>query len=257
MRVLLLQLDGKLPNIALMRLSAHHRERGDDVELRKVGNATHVQPELYDRHDKVYASLIFERSRPVAEALLATRPDAIVGGTGWSVGSALEEHGITTLRQDYSIYPTFMQSIGFTQRGCRLRCSFCVVPKKEGSMRAEQDVHEIWRGDPYPRELLLLDNDFFGQPRWRDRVDELRAVLHAGVAADDLVLERELEVGDFAFPHEEGVALGGRCGFVAAGAAGVATDIHHRAGRCAVWAALCSGGIKKEAQWASFFGVCQ
>ena len=40
-------------------------------------------------------------------------------------------------------------------------------------------------------------------------VDELAAVLHAGVTADDLVLERELEVGDFAFPHEEGVALGG------------------------------------------------
>lgn len=41
-------------------------------------------------------------------------------------------------------------------------------------MRAEQDVHEIWRGDPYPRELLLLDNDFFGQPAWRDRIAELR-----------------------------------------------------------------------------------
>src|ERR1700729_4591710 len=33
---------------------------------------------------------------------------------------------------DYSIYPAFDASIGFTQRGCRLKCGFCVVPKKEG-----------------------------------------------------------------------------------------------------------------------------
>lgn len=34
MRVLLWHLDGKLPNLALMRIAAHHRERGDQVELR-------------------------------------------------------------------------------------------------------------------------------------------------------------------------------------------------------------------------------
>lgn len=34
MNVLLLQLDGKLPNLALMRIAAHHRAQGDAVELR-------------------------------------------------------------------------------------------------------------------------------------------------------------------------------------------------------------------------------
>lgn len=34
MNVLLLQLDGKIPNIALMRLAAHHRALGDVVVLR-------------------------------------------------------------------------------------------------------------------------------------------------------------------------------------------------------------------------------
>lgn len=65
-------------------------------------------------------------------------------------------------------------AIGFTQRGCRLRCSFCVVPEKEGAIRGERTVKQIWRGDPWPRELLLLDNDFFGQVGWRDRIDEIR-----------------------------------------------------------------------------------
>ncbi len=64
--------------------------------------------------------------------------------------------------------------MGFTQRGCRLKCSFCVVPEKEGAVRSEATIHQIWRGAPWPRELLLLDNDFFGQSVWRARIDELR-----------------------------------------------------------------------------------
>jgi hypothetical protein len=85
----------------------------------------------------------------------------------------LEDYGITTLRQDYTLYPSFTASIGFTQRGCRLRCSFCVVPSKEGAVREEQTVASLWRGAPWPRHLLLLDNDFFGQPRWSERINEM------------------------------------------------------------------------------------
>lgn len=173
MNVLLLQLDGKLPNIALMRISAHHKALGDCVTLRSTG-----QPEqlcLFDhRFDRVYASLIFERTRAVAERLLAVCPSAIVGGTGWDVTSKLEDDGITTLDQDYSAYPRYQDSIGFTQRGCRLKCKFCVVPRKEGAIRQEKTVSEIWRGEPYPRHLVLLDNDFFGQPEWQTRIDEIR-----------------------------------------------------------------------------------
>ena len=174
MRVLLLHLDGKLPNVALMRIAAHHRELGDDVELRRAGNLRSLEPRLWDQHDLVYGSLIFERSRPLAERLLEARPGAIVGGTGWEVSSSLEACGIKATEQDYSVYPRFESSVGFLQRGCRLRCPFCVVPRKEGAVRHEQTVSELWRGDPWPRQLLLLDNDFFGNPQWRDRIDEIR-----------------------------------------------------------------------------------
>jgi hypothetical protein len=174
MKVLLLQLDGKLPNVALMRLAAHHRDLGDDVELRRAGNEAQVERQLWDEHDKVYASMIFERTRPVAERLIRSNPEAIIGGTGWDLTTTLEQHGVATLAQDYSIYPEFKSSIGFLQRGCRLRCSFCVVPEKEGRMREEQTVSELWRGDGHSRELHLLDNDFFGQPNWRDRIAEIR-----------------------------------------------------------------------------------
>lgn len=167
MRVLLLQLDGKIPNIALMRIASHHKALGDDVVLERSAFPS-VDGDL------IYASAIFEKTKPLIEDLISRYPDAIVGGTGWDVSKTLESIGITTKNQDYSIYPNFTQSIGFTQRGCRLRCSFCVVPRKEGPVKEEQTINEIWRGDPWPKELLLLDNDFFGQPNWQKRIEELR-----------------------------------------------------------------------------------
>jgi hypothetical protein len=174
-RVLLLHLDGKLPNVALMRLAAHHAAIGDEVTLRHAPTVAAVEPELGDRFEVVYASLIFERTRPVAERLIEIRPDAVVGGTGWSVTRTLEDIGVTTKAQNYRIYPRFKASIGFTQRGCRLACAFCVVPRKEGAAREEQSIADIWRGEGHPRHILLLDNDFFGVGSWRRRIDELRA----------------------------------------------------------------------------------
>src|SRR5208337_3425878 len=61
-----------------------------------------------------------------------------------------------------------------TQRGCRLSCKFCVVPGKEGKPRTVATVADIWRGEPHPKHLHLLDNDFFGQDQWRERIAEIR-----------------------------------------------------------------------------------
>jgi hypothetical protein len=172
-RVLLFQIDGKMPNIALMRIAAHHRALGDEITFRK--GHTRFLGDAMSEPDLVYGSAIFERSRPMAERLKKDFPQAIVGGTGVDVGLSLEQIGIQTREQDYSIFPGFAQSIGFTQRGCRLRCGFCVVPRKEGAVSEDRSPAEIWRGDPWPRELVLLDNDFFGQPNWPKRVEEIRA----------------------------------------------------------------------------------
>jgi hypothetical protein len=193
MRVLLFQLDGKIPNLALMRIAAHHKALGDEVELRIAGNADACAPRFGDNHECVYASILFRRTLPLAETFLRMYPDAVVGGTGvdparpteivplspaiQSEVTALEKHGIVTNECDYSLWPYYRQSIGFTQRGCRMTsdtCPYCCVPQKEGKVRAVGTIHEIWRGDPWPREVLLLDNDFFGQPEWRARIKELQ-----------------------------------------------------------------------------------
>jgi hypothetical protein len=45
-KILIYQLDGKVPNIAVMRIAAHHRASGDQVEFRWTGNP---RRELRDR----------------------------------------------------------------------------------------------------------------------------------------------------------------------------------------------------------------
>ena len=171
MKVLLFQLDGKLPNLALMRIAGHHRAIGHDVELRVTAKPARL---MFDNPDWVYASAIFSHSKEAIRKLEVDFPRLISGGTGWDKKLTLEDLSISTSTTDYTIYPSFRDSIGFTQRGCRLRCSFCVVPEKEGSVRSDQSIYEIWRGDPYPRNVILLDNDFFGQDHWRERISEIR-----------------------------------------------------------------------------------
>lgn len=171
MNVRLVQIDGKLPNLALMKLAHFYKQQGDDVELTR-----HVDRDLLSNvPDKIYASSIFEFSKPHLDTFKRNWPEAIIGGTGsgrWvTVEDEIGEHnGI-----DYSIYPDYRFSLGFTQRGCRLACGFCVVPKKEGRPMVEASIAEIWRGQGHPKKICLLDNDFFGQPKeaWRARIAEL------------------------------------------------------------------------------------
>lgn len=170
MRVRITHLDGKLPNLALMRLSYAHRKNGDFIYFTKS-----ARRELFEEnYDRVYGSSIFTFNKKKQDTFLKNFPNAIIGGTGFQTTTTIEdvipdngEHF------DYSIYPEFQDSIGFSQRGCRLRCKFCVVPQKEGKNKDNKTIAEIWRGNPYPKNILLLDNDFFGQPLWEQKANEL------------------------------------------------------------------------------------
>ncbi|WP_046869295.1 radical SAM protein [Microvirga massiliensis] len=170
--VRLTQIDGKLPNLALMRLSAFHRARGDEIRFTR-SVYRHLDEPSYDA---VYGSAIFQFSSDRVERLRAEFPDAIIGGTGTRSAFTVEQlPGFAESGFDYSLYPGFEASIGFSQRGCRLSCKFCVVPWKEGKPRAEATIAQIWRGEPHPKHIHLLDNDFFGAPGWQDRIEEIRA----------------------------------------------------------------------------------
>jgi len=171
MKIRLTHLDGKIPNLALMKLSHWHKERGDEVYFTKSSRRNMFEPE----YDRVYGSSIFTFSEKKQALFLANFPGAIVGGTGFDNGITVEKliNKAVYEKYDYDIYPDFEHSLGFSQRGCRLKCKFCVVSKKEGKNVHSNWIDEIYRGEPYPKNLLLLDNDFFGQPDWKEKSQQI------------------------------------------------------------------------------------
>lgn len=158
MNIGLYDVDSKIPNLALMKLSTFHKSSGDDVEL--------YLPIMDSTYDKVYASRIFSFSD---DSMI--RDHMETGGTGISLEKNLPPE-VERLDPDYSLYG-YPHNIGFTMRGCRLRCSFCVVPQKEGRPKPNNTIPEIWtqRTSDF---LVLLDNDFFGNPEWPERIKEIR-----------------------------------------------------------------------------------
>lgn len=164
------------PNLALARLAAYFKRRGDIVRL--------IRPE--DRFDlfapipsEMIGSSIFTDSAPQRAEIEQHWGPVKWGGTGVDLKSDLREidpsEDWDALAPDFSLYPEFTASYGFLTRGCRLRCGFCVVPEKEGRPRVVSDVHRVWRGRGHPKHLHLLDNDAFAKPLrdfWREAVNE-------------------------------------------------------------------------------------
>lgn len=172
MKIRITQIDGKLPNLALMKLSHFYKSQGAEVYFQKSVTKSLFEPD----YDIVFGSAIFSTSEKKIRLFRANFPSAKVGGTGsgekWTIEDFIGDYPDV---YDYSIYPDFRHSIGFSQRGCRLRCKFCVVPEKEGKNQSVNGIGDIWRGEGYPKNLLLLDNDFFGQPDWREKSEQIIA----------------------------------------------------------------------------------
>lgn len=161
MRIGIAQVDGKLPNLALMRLSAYHKRRGDSVEW--------YAP--LARYGRVYASKIFTFT-PDDPYL---PPDAIRGGTGYDIRSRLPDE-VEECAPDYSIYPSERNAYGFLTRGCINRCPWCVVPEKEGALSVYSDIETIYRESGNRRNIVLMDNNFISAPLdfCREQVEKMR-----------------------------------------------------------------------------------
>ena len=131
MKIGLCQVDGKMPNLALMKLSAWHKAEGDEVSW--------FSP--LEAFDRVYAAKVFDFSPDNAYL----PPSAIKGGTGYNLTTNLPAE-VEAEFPDYGLYPACDYALGFTTRGCIRNCSFCVVPRKEGRLRVVGDLHDFWCG---------------------------------------------------------------------------------------------------------------
>jgi len=140
-RIGLIDIDGKMPNIALMKLSAYYKSKGYEVER--------TTPIMAGTYDKVFASKIFTWS-----AMPALPENAVIGGTGYDLSIELFPE-IDMLCPDYSLYPELNYSVGFLTRGCNRQCPWCFVPAKEGNIRPYMDIEEFAKH----RDVVLLDNN--------------------------------------------------------------------------------------------------
>jgi len=132
------------PNLALMKISAYHKSKGDTVEW---WNA-------FMSYDRVYQSKIFTEEYTKDNEYFVKADEVIKGGTGYDLKNKLPNE-IEHIFPDYSIYPTKDTAYGFLTRGCPRGCHFCVVAEKEG-MKSIQvaDLTEFWNGQ---KNIEVLD----------------------------------------------------------------------------------------------------
>jgi hypothetical protein len=133
-----------------MKISAWHKEQGDDVELNfPLCNA-----------DFTYASLLFDWTpEPYAD---------LIGGSKYPHIKLDPE--IDQMKPDYELYPRIDYSLGYTYKACPRTCDFCVVPKQHN----EETHYSIWSfHDPKFKKVCLLNNNTLADPYWRDTFDEI------------------------------------------------------------------------------------
>jgi len=147
------------PNLALMKLSAYHKARGDEVYLNLP----------LDRPDVTYGSCVFTWN---AKRGASIPSEGITGGSGLSLNKELPPE-VEHIMPDYSLYPRVDYSLGFTSRGCIRNCPWCIVPVKEGRIEPWARIYEFW--DPQHRKIVLLDNNLLAASNWRLTMDDLIA----------------------------------------------------------------------------------
>lgn len=157
----IIQVDGKMPNLALMQICQYHESKGDFVENWKG-------PLFNSEYDTVYASKIFSFS----DWPQGMPQNTILGGTGVDWKNRLPDE-IAACPPSYSLYPDCDYHLGFSMKGCRFACKFCVVPQKEGKPWSNSTISDLLRNEKGGNRLMLLDNDFFGGPRWADALKEI------------------------------------------------------------------------------------
>ena len=163
MKIRLIAEDSKMPNFAIMKISAYWKKQGADVGW--------YSPLFDIDSDIIYISKIFAWSEdPTKYIPMPPNAQIIKGGTGYNKYATLPPEIEEQDELDYSLYPECDYSIVFTTRGCIRRCGFCIVKEKEGL------IHDITpvKLNPKGKYIVVFDNNFFASGTWRARLDHLK-----------------------------------------------------------------------------------
>lgn len=166
MKIGLFDINSKYHNLALMKLSTYHKQKGDEVEF--------YNPLWKQTYHMVYVSKIFKKK---SREELYIPENAIRGGSGFSLEIKLPEK-TEHIIPDYSLY-NLDYSLGFTTRGCIRNCGFCIVRQKEGNIKEHAEVEEF--KNPKSNVIVLLDNNFLALP---SHIKKLQKYINKGWKMD-------------------------------------------------------------------------
>jgi len=171
MKMGLIDVDGhNFPNLALMKLSAYHKDRGDEVSWY----------DIFGEYDRVYMAKVFTHT-PDYNFSIPNAREIIRGGTGYDIHSRLPEDA-EKIVPDYSLYPYIDKktAYGFLTRGCIRRCPWCIVPRKEGTIQPYQNVDDI--AVDGRTNLILMDNNILAAGDYG--MEQLRKIAEKGYRID-------------------------------------------------------------------------
>jgi len=142
MKVLIIDIDSRIPNLALKKVEKYHKNRGDEVIW--------DMPLFKDVADKIYVSCVFTKNKSRCDFWEGI---AAIGGSGYSLEIVLPP-------EIDAIKPRI--NYGFTTRGCIRNCKFCIVPRKEGKIHIVGDLLDLWDGES--KQVIVMDNNILAVP---------------------------------------------------------------------------------------------
>lgn len=180
----MIDVDGhRFPNLALMKISAWHKAKGDEVEWWWG----------FSEYDRVYMSKVFDETYTQDHFEPCNAAEIIKGGTGYGLENKLPDE-IEHMYPDYGLYPQYTKdtAFGFLTRGCPNNCPFCIVCAKEGRKSCKvADLSEWWDGQ---KNIVLCDPNILACREHMDLLGQLaasKALVDINQGADARLLTEE------------------------------------------------------------------
>jgi len=213
MKILLIEpaYKNKYPPLGLMKISAFHKERGDEVHFVK-GLSKQIRSQTWDR---IYITTLFSfywdktietikyyefsvkdpQNLFIGGTMATILADEIERETGFKPVKGLlnekgklrlpNDHLIDSLVPDYSIleqinykYPANNAYFAYMTRGCVRRCPFCVVyiiePEYVKYIPLKQQIALITEKYGEKKDLLLLDNNVLASSEFDKIINEIQ-----------------------------------------------------------------------------------